>query len=73
MNPEVDEAIARGRAAASEDEVRAAISAIARAYSEDVPFLALTSQPEVVLVSDSVSGLLTSVNTVVLFSQASVR
>lgn len=73
VNPEVDEAIARGRAAASEDEVRAAISAIARAYSEDVPFLALTSQPEVVLVSDSVSGLLTSVNTVVLFSQASVR
>lgn len=72
QNPEVDEAIARGRGAATDDEVREAISAIARAYLEDAPFLALTAQPEVVLVSDSISGLLTSVNTVVLFGQVSL-
>ena len=70
VNPSVDEAIAAGRAAGSEAEVKAAISTIARAYAEDVPFLALTAQPEVVLISDEVGDVLQSVNTVVLLGRA---
>jgi len=70
VNPTVDEAIAAGRGAGSEAEVKAAISTIARAYAEDVPFLALTAQPEVVLISDEVGDVLQSVNTVVLLGRA---
>ncbi|MFY1638042.1 ABC transporter substrate-binding protein [Solwaraspora sp. WMMB335] len=72
VNPAVDEAIAAGRAAANESEIKAAISTIARAYAEDVPFLALTAQPEVVLVSDDVDDVLQSVNTVMLLGKATV-
>ncbi|WP_326553209.1 ABC transporter substrate-binding protein [Micromonospora sp. NBC_01813] len=70
VNPTVDEAIAAGRAAGSEAEVKAAITTIARAYAEDAPFLALTAQPEVVLISEEVGDVLQSVNTVMLLGKA---
>ncbi|MFV2020157.1 ABC transporter substrate-binding protein [Micromonospora sp. LOL_023] len=70
VNPTVDEAIAAGRAAGSEAEVKAAITTIAQAYAEDAPFLAVTAQPEVVLISDEVGDVLQSVNTVMLLGKA---
>jgi peptide/nickel transport system substrate-binding protein len=69
-NPDVDNAIAAGRAAKSEADVKAAITIIAQAYTQDVPFLALTSQPEQVLVAKNVSGLILNASTVVSFSKA---
>lgn len=71
VNPDVDAAIAAGRAASTEAEIRAAISTIARAHAEDVPFLTLTAQPEVVLVSDRLDDVVMNVNTVVLLGGAS--
>lgn len=72
VNPDVDQAIAAGRAAKDEAGVKAAITTIAQAYSRDVPFLALTAQPERVLVADSVTGLQLNASTVVMFGKASM-
>jgi peptide/nickel transport system substrate-binding protein len=69
-NPEVDAAIAKGRAASSDSEVKAAITTVAQAYSRDVPFLALSAQAEVVLVSKSVKGVTLNANTVVDLAKA---
>lgn len=69
-NAEVDAAIIKGRAAKSDDEVKAAITTVVRAYAKDVPFLALTSTPEVVLVSKSVKGVTMNANTVVDLAKA---
>lgn len=70
VNPDVDEAIAAGRAASSEDEIRDAITRIAEAYAEDVPFLALASQPEIVLLADELEGVRPTANTVLMFDRA---
>ncbi|MFC0527713.1 ABC transporter substrate-binding protein [Phytohabitans kaempferiae] len=70
VNPAVDQAIAAGRAAGDEAAMKAAISTVARAYTEDVPFLVLTSQPEQVLVSEKLTGLVLNASTVVMFHDA---
>jgi ABC-type transport system substrate-binding protein len=69
-NPAVDAAIASGRAAASDGDVKAAITTIARAYSNDVPFLALSAQAEVVLISKSLKGVTLNANTVIDLAKA---
>jgi peptide/nickel transport system substrate-binding protein len=70
VNPDVDEAIAEGRSASSEDDIRDAISRIAEAYASDVPFLALASQPETVLLADGLEGVRPNANTVMMFDRA---
>jgi peptide/nickel transport system substrate-binding protein len=70
VNPDVDEAIADGRAASSEDDIRAAISRIAEAYASDVPFLALAAQPETVLLADGLEDVRPTANTVMMFDRA---
>jgi peptide/nickel transport system substrate-binding protein len=70
VNPDADEAIADGRAASSEDEIRDAISRIAEAYASDVPFLALASQPETVLLADELEDVRPNANTVMMFDRA---
>ncbi len=72
INPAVDKAIADGRAAKDEAGVKAAITTIAKAYSEDVPFLALTSQPENIVVAEKVKGLKLNASTVLMFDKASL-
>lgn len=71
-NPDVDKAIAAGRSAASEADVKAAITTIAKAYSRDVPFLSLTSQPEEVLIAKNVKGVVLNASSVVSFAKASL-
>lgn len=70
-NPAVDEAIAAGRGADNEADIQAAVTTIAQAYAQDVPFLALTAQPEMVLLTDDLQGTVLGANTVVMFHQAS--
>lgn len=72
VNPDVDKAIAAGRSARDDAGIKAAITTIAKAYTRDVPFLALTAQPERVLVADSVTGLQLNASTVVMFGKASL-
>ena len=71
-NPDVDKAIAAGRAAKNEGDVKAAISTIAKAYTRDVPFLALTAQPEEVLIAKNVKGVVLNASSVVSFAKASL-
>lgn len=70
INPAVDRAIVAGRAARSEADVKAAIRDIAEAYATDVPWLALSSQPEVILLSSDVKGVEANANTVLMFGSA---
>lgn len=69
-NPQVDAAIAKGRATSSDSEEKAAITTVAKAYTKDVPFLALTAQAETVLVSKSVKGATMNANTVLDLAKA---
>ncbi len=69
-NPAVDAALAAGRAAASDAEKRQALDTIAKAYSEDVPFLVLGGVAEYVAWSDKVHGVTATGGTNVYFDKA---
>jgi peptide/nickel transport system substrate-binding protein len=70
INPAVDKAIADGRAAKDDAGVKAAITTIAKAYSADVPWLALTSQPENIVVAENVKDLKLNASSVLMFDKA---
>lgn len=69
-NPDVDRALADGRAAPDAAGKQKAIDTIARAYAEDVPLLVMGASTEFVAYSDDLHGVEPSVSTLVLFDKA---
>ncbi|HEX7096036.1 MAG TPA: ABC transporter substrate-binding protein, partial [Acidimicrobiales bacterium] len=69
-NPDVDRALAEGRAAGDDAGKQAAIDTIARAYNEDIPFLVLGASTEFVAYADNLHGVQPSVSTLVMFDKA---
>jgi peptide/nickel transport system substrate-binding protein len=69
-NPDVDQAIADGRAASTTEGKQEAIDTIATAFAEDVPFLTLGASTEFVAYGDGLRGVEPTVSTLVLFDKA---
>lgn len=70
VNPAADEAIAKGRAAATDEEMQEQITALAELHAEDVPFLSLSADPEFLVMADNLTGVDVSVNSVMYFGKA---
>jgi peptide/nickel transport system substrate-binding protein len=69
-NPEVDKAIAAGRAASTTEGKQEAIDTIATAFAEDVPFLTLGASTEFVAYDSTLHGVEPTVSTLVMFDKA---
>jgi peptide/nickel transport system substrate-binding protein len=69
-NPAVDAALAAGRAASTDDAKRQALDTIAKAYTEDVPFLVLGGVAEYVAWGKQVHGVVPTAGTNVYFDKA---
>ena len=71
-NPAVLDAVKSGPLATTDDAKKKALDIVAKAYTEDVPFLSIAPAVQRVTFSKSVRGATQSVNSIVLFDKASL-
>lgn len=69
-NPAVADALKQGPVATTDDAKKKALETVAKAYTEDVPFLSIAPAVQRIAVAKNVRGVTQSVNSIGLFDKA---